>query len=130
MIVDETGPIGIVATVIAGVEGELPIRPADRYRIALVANAKVHRFGQKGSRRFAGPIQPLPVYRMKMLVTPLYDGVDTQIVLLKISRPPSVGIGSATILVPGTIDPVVDDVVDAIVIAQSNGCVLQALKAG
>src|SRR6056297_3550170 len=107
---------------------KLAVRPPDRSRIALVADTMRHRIVMKGAGRFAGPIQPFPIYRVEALITPQNNRIDPKVSLFNIPCDPLRIIGATAVLRAAAGDPAIHHVVDGVVVPQPFDDVLQFLK--
>src|SRR5690606_2961388 len=112
----ELGPDRVIAIMRNGEERELPVRPPDRDRETLIADTMRDGIGLKCARLFARPVEPFPVNRVKPLKAADDHRVDAQVILIDIVLHPDRRIGATAILLSVRADPVIDDMVDTVVV--------------
>lgn len=91
---------------------ELAVRPADRDRKPLIADAKGYRILAKCTRSPRRPIKPLPVDGMKPLKTTQDNRINPQVILIDIALRPRRVIGAEPVLFAIRTDPMINDMID------------------
>src|SRR6056297_1651656 len=111
-------PFVITAIVREREHGELAVWPADGNRIPLVPYAMIDGILHERAGGLARPVETLPVDGVEALITPGDHRIEAEIALLDVAIDPFQVIGSAAILFTIAVDPVIDNVVDPISVAQ------------